>query len=301
VKGPVAVGVLLGLLAAGGFAGAADAQQASQGSGAGAGGLVPNFGNMDTGASGAPIDIEADDGIEWRRDENVYIARGNAHAARGDMSVDADSLIAHYRDNGGGRTQIYMIEADGHVVLKTKDAQIVGDRAVYDLEQGAAIVTGRAIRASSKEQFVTARDSLEYWNQQGAVVARGNAVAGQPDREIHADLLTGYFRVEPNGAKKMYQVEGTGNVRLLSQGNVARARKLVYNLDTDVAVLEGDVKITRGKNQLNGQRAVYNLKTGQAKITGGGGRVKTLLVPGSESGAGLSPGGGLAPAGGIVP
>ena len=295
MRGSLAVSLLLGLLAAGGVTGAADAQQATQTSASSATGLVPNFGNMDTGASGAPIDIEADDGIEWRRDENVYIARGNAHAARGDISVDADSLIAHYRDNGGGKTQIYMMEADGHVVLKTKDAQIVGDRAVYDLEQGAAIVTGRAIRASSKEQFVTARDSLEYWNRQGAVVARGNAVAGQPDREIHADLLTGYFRIEPNGVKKMYQVEATGNVRLLSQGNVARARKLIYNLDTDVAVLEGDVKITRGKNQLNGQRAVYNLRTGQAKITGGGGRVKTLLVPGSESGADLSPGNGLTP------
>jgi len=300
VRGPIAAALLLGLLAAGGFAGVADAQQASQGQGSGAVGLVPNFGSVDTGNAGAPIDIEADDGIEWRRDQQVYIARGNAHAARGDISVNADSLIAHYHDNGGGKTQIYMMEADGHVVLKTKDAQIVGDRAIYDLEKGSAIVTGKVLKASSKEDFVTARDSLEYWNQQGAVVARGNAVAGQADREIHADLLTGYFRIEPNGAKKMYQVEATGNVRLISQGSVARARKLVYNLDTDVAVLEGDVKITRGKNQLNGQRAVYNLKTGQAKITGGGGKVKTLLVPGSESGAGLAPG-GLAPGGGLVP
>lgn len=300
MRGPIAAALLLGLLAAGGMAGAARAQQAAQDTGAGAASLMPNLGNADTGNAGAPIDIEADDGIEWRRDQNVYIARGNAHAARGDVSVDADSLIAHYHDNGGGKTQIYLMEADGHVVLKTKDAQIVGDRAVYDLERGSAIVTGQNLKASSKDQFVTARDSLEYWNQQGAVVARGNAVAGQADREIHADLLTGYFRVEPNGAKRMYQVEATGNVRLLSQGNVARARKLVYNLDTDVAMLEGDVKITRGKNQLDGQRAVYNLKTGQAKITGGGGKVKTLLVPGSESGAGLSPD-GLVPGSGSVP
>lgn len=289
MKGPVAVALMLGLMVASGVSGVADAQQSSQDSGSGGQGLMPNFGNLDTSSSGAPIDIEASEGIEWRRDQNVYIARGNAHAARGDVSVDADSLIAHYRDNGGGKTQIYLMEADGHVVLKTKDAQIVGDRALYDLDKGSALVTGKDLKASSKDQFVTARDSLEYWNRQGAVVARGNAVAGQADRQIHADLLTGYFHVEPSGAKKMYQVEATGNVRLLSQGNVARARKLVYNLDTDVAVLEGDVKITRGKNQLDGQRAVYNLKTGQAKITGGSGRVKTLLVPGSEPSGGLVP------------
>ena len=269
------------------LAGAAWGQQATQASStssATGSGQVPDFTNLGSGGGG-PVDIEASEGIEWRRDQNEYIATGNAHAGRGDMSVDADKLIAHYRDSGGGSTQVYMVEADGHVVMKTKNGVITGDRAVYDLDKGAAIVTGNDLKATSKDQFVTARDSLEYWNQQQAVIARGNAVAGQQGREIHADLLTGYFHVDSTGQKKLYQVEATGHVRLLSQGNVARANKAIYNLDNDVAMLEGDVKITRGKNQLNGQRAVYNLKTGQAKITGGGGKVKTLLVPGSEPGS----------------
>ena len=49
------------------------------------------------------------------------------------------------------------------------------------------------------------------------------------------------------------------------------------------------MKITRGKNQINGEHAIYNLKTGQAKITGGGNQVKTLLVPGSDNSGSPTP------------
>ena len=250
---------------------------------AGATNPSPDLGGGNLTSDGGPVEIDASDGIEWRRDENVYIARGNARAARGGTSISADSLIAHYRGDATGKTNIYIVEALGHVVVVSKDARIVGDKAVYNLETGSAIITGSNLRASSKDQYVTARDSLEYWEKQNAVVARGKAVAGNPEQEVKADLLTGYFHLDKTGAKKLYQVEATGDVYITGKGSVARAAKAIYNIDSDVATLEGRVKITRGKNQINGEHAVYNLKTGQAKITGGGSQVKTLLVPGSDS------------------
>lgn len=250
---------------------------------------IPDFGGGSLTSGGGPVEIDASDGIEWRRDENVYIARGNARAARGDTSISADSLIAHYHGDATGKTNIYMVEAVGHVVVVSKDARIVGDHAVYNLENNSAIITGDNLRASSKDQFVTARDSLEYWEKQGAVVARGRAVAANPEQEVKADMLTGYFHLDSAGAQKLYQVEATGNVFITGKGSVARSAKAIYNIDSDVATLEGAVKITRGKNQINGEHAVYNLKTGQAKITGGRSQVKTLLVPGSDSSGPLAP------------
>lgn len=262
----------------------------------GAGALSGGSGPFDTSTSSGPVEIDADDGIEWRRDEKVYIARGHAKATRGDMSVSADSLIAHYRDTGGGnssssdsdpdqaKTSIYMVEALGNVVIVSKDSRITGDRAIYNLDKGSAIITGKDLKATSKDSWVTARDSLEYWTKEGAVVARGDAVANDKTHHVKADTLVGYFRTDDKGQKKMYQVEATGNVLLDNNGNVARANKAIYNMDNDVATLDGAVKITRGKNQLNGEHAVYNTKTGQAKVTGGKGQVKTLLVPGSEKG-----------------
>jgi len=243
------------------------------------------MGSLDTSSSSGPVEIDAEDGIEWNRDDKTYIARGHARAARGDLSIAADTLTAHYRDSADGQTAIYMVEADGNVVVLSKDSKIVGDKAIYDLDKGSAVITGKDLKATSKANYVTARDSMEYWTKQGAVVARGKAVAADESHRVDADMLVGYFRTDDKGQKKMYQVEATGNVRLDNNGNIAFARRAVYNLDTDIATLDGGVKITRGKNQLNGEHAVYNAKTGQAKITGGkGGKVKTLLVPGSDKG-----------------
>ncbi|MDZ7712400.1 MAG: hypothetical protein U5L06_04485 [Rhodovibrio sp.] len=64
-----------------------------------AGAASPALGQGLVGGSGeGPLEIDASDGIEWRRDEQVYIARGNATASRGGVTVAGDRLIAHYRE-----------------------------------------------------------------------------------------------------------------------------------------------------------------------------------------------------------
>ena len=50
---------------------------------------------------GGPIEITSLDGIEWRQQEQVVIARGNARAVRDGVTVDADRLIARYRPRAG--------------------------------------------------------------------------------------------------------------------------------------------------------------------------------------------------------
>ena len=141
--------------------------------------------DLGTGAVGSdagngPVEIDASDGVEWNQDQKVYIARGNARAARGDTTINADSLVAHYRGDVTGKTDIYMVEAVGHVVITSKDSKIVGDKAVYNLDNGSAVLTGHGLRASSKDQTVTARDSMEYWEKQNAVIARGGCGRNRP-------------------------------------------------------------------------------------------------------------------------
>jgi len=120
-----------------------------------------------------------------------------------------------------------------------------------------------------------------------SVVARGDAVASDPTHHVQADMLVGYYHIDPKTKqKKMYQDEATGHVAIENNGSVAHADKTVYALDSEIATLEGNVNITRGKNQLNGDHVVYNTKTGRARVTGSKGHVKTLLLPGSGGPAG---------------
>lgn len=248
-----------------------------------------SVGGLDLESSDAPLEIVADEGIEWRRDEKVYIARGNARASRGDLSVSADVLTAHYRDAEKGETDVYRIEATGNVRLASKDSVVYGGRAVYDVDKAVLVVTGQNLRAETQKAVITARDSLEYWDAQRVVVARGDAVAVEGDRRVEAERLTGYLRPEgqPGEQGGLYQVEAEGGVVLTTATEVVRAEKAVYNLDQELATLTGGVKITRGENQLNGDYAEVNLKTGVSRLMGnpsatrdgGGGRVHTLIVP----------------------
>ena len=52
-----------------------------------------------------PVEIEADDGIEWQRDAKAYVARGNARARRAGVEIRADTLTAFYRDGADGAGQ----------------------------------------------------------------------------------------------------------------------------------------------------------------------------------------------------
>jgi lipopolysaccharide export system protein LptA len=154
-----------------------------------------------------PINIQADNGIEWQQNQQLYIARGNAVATRGPASIKADTLIAHYRKASGpattaanteGNSEIYRIEADGNVVIIRDGRTVVGDHADYDMDQGIGIVTGKALKMTTATDVVTAKDSFEWYDQKQISVARGNAVAvRQGGRTIKGDVLTAYMVKTP--------------------------------------------------------------------------------------------------------
>jgi lipopolysaccharide export system protein LptA len=48
-------------------------------------------------SQGGAVEVTARGGFEWRENEQVVIATGDARAVRGDVTVLADRLIARYR------------------------------------------------------------------------------------------------------------------------------------------------------------------------------------------------------------
>lgn len=235
---------------------------------------------IDTDSSAQPVAIDAEQGIEWRRDEKTYIARGNVRAVRGEMAVYADILTADYREKPDGSTEIWRLTAEGHVRLASRTETIYGDLAVYDMDRGVVTVTGGDLRAETPKEVVTARDSLEYWDKEQVVVARGEAEVVQEDKRVRADVLTGHIVKAADGTAKLSTVEAEGNVRISTAKEFVRADHGVYDLDTELAVLTGGVKVTRGKNQLNGDRAEVNMKTGVSRLLASSGeRVHTLITP----------------------
>ncbi len=79
---------------------------------------------------------------------------------------------------------------------------MVGDRAVYDVDRAIAVVTGKGLKMTTPTDVVTARDSLEWYDQKQIAVARGNAVAIRNGKTIKGDVLTAYMRQGRAGAGK---------------------------------------------------------------------------------------------------
>lgn len=233
-----------------------------------------------------PVTIEANDGIEWIREEKLYVARGDAKAVRGDLTVSADTLSAAYRAKDSGGSEVYRLEARGNVVIVSLEDRAVGDRAVYDIDQEVIVLLGDNLSFVSGEDTITARDSLEYWETRRIAVARGDASAVRTNQQIDADILTAYFGDGPEGENRIERVDAIGNVVITTPEEVARGNEGVYDVLREIATLAGDVRVTRGENQLNGERAEVNLKTGLSKMLPGstsGGRVRGLFMPESDS------------------
>ncbi len=262
-----------------------------------------------TPGDNSPIQIQADSGIEWQQDAHVYIARGNAVVTRGPGEIHADTLIAHYREakgggNTGANTEIYRVEAEGRVTLKRDAQTVVGDRAVYDVDQAIAVVTGKNLQLTTPTDVVTARDSLDWYDQKQVAVARGNAVATRNGKTIKADILTAYLvktapptgapqagRAAPAPAKprvtpvaapggaagaasgsesKISRVDAQGDVVIHNAVDTGRGDFGVYKADTGIATLIGNVVIERGKDVIRGQRGVMDLNNNVSRMMPGG-------------------------------
>ncbi len=293
--------VLIGLLCVGGLSGPPSA--AAQGL------------SLSGVSEDRPIEVSADHGIEWQQDAQVYIARGNAMAKRGATEVHADTLTAHYRpikgtgDKGrgdkatgdkatgeGGETEIYRLDADGHVTIKGERQTVVGDQAVYDVDQQIGIVTGKALKMTTATDVVTARDSLEWYDQKQIAVARGDAVAVRDVKVIRADVLTAHMtkdkpppaaskpdkaapaaaQAKPRNAamplgdtdesSKISRVDAQGHVLVSTETDVGRGDYGVYNADSGIATLLGNVTVTRGPNTVRGEYAVMDLNNNVSRM-----------------------------------
>jgi lipopolysaccharide export system protein LptA len=222
--------------------------------------------------------------------------------------------------------EIYRLQAEGHVHIFTATDQAQGDKATYDLDQSVLVMTGHGLKLTTPNDVITARDDLEYWPQKHMAVARGDAIVLTNDaKRVSADTLVAYTTDNPppvaanaaptpatavsmktpaNGktaddplaaSGKLQRVEAFGNVSIRTPTDMVTGDRGVYVPDTGMARLVGNVRITRGQNQLNGAEADVNMKTGIATLVArragtarNTGRVHGLVVPNDASSKSLA-------------
>ncbi|HLG90239.1 MAG TPA: LptA/OstA family protein [Alphaproteobacteria bacterium] len=252
-----------------------------------------------------PLDITADRDLEWLQQDKAYVARGNAVAKRGTVTLTGDLLIAFYRPKAApdapapqpaaaeapakkpgqegfdtGNTDIWRVVAEGRVHISSQGKEAWGDRMDYDKDQDVVVLTGKALKGKTENETVTARDSLEYWQSRNMGVARGDAVVTKANgQSLAADVIGAHFEKDSTGHQSLKTIQAIGHVVITTASDIVHGDEGTYDLDTKRTVVFGHVRVTRGQSELEGESADVNMDTGISQVfPGKGKRVRALFV-----------------------
>jgi lipopolysaccharide export system protein LptA len=215
-----------------------------------------------------PLEITAEESLEWHRSEQFFQAKKDVKAVQGATTLYCDDMVAKYRDSEKSNIDIYRIEATGKVRIVSADSKAYGDKAVYNMDKGYAEMTGKNLRLVSKDQNVSARDKFVYWAAQGRLEAIGKAVAVREGDKIEADKLIATFSESKDGKRELETLEGVGHVVITMPEEVITGAHAHYSAKSGVAVMNDNVRVVRGESFLEGASAQVDLNTNISKIYG---------------------------------
>ena len=144
---------------------------------------------------------------------------------------------------------------------------------------------GSALRGHNSDAPIDwGAERIEVQDRANRVILTGNVVAKQADLTLNAERITVAY-LQNNGIK-VQRIDASGGVLLRSPSETAKGEFAIYDLGQRIITLVGNVTLTRDGSDVNGGRLVLDLDSGRAVMDGsasgstGGGRVTgTFLVP----------------------
>ena len=107
-----------------------------------------------------PLALDAADGVEWRREERIFVAEGDAVARQGGVTIKADRLVAAYRESVAGKLEIFRVDAEGGARVESGSDVATGARAIFDLDRSTVVFSGGGLKYANADSTVTANRTL---------------------------------------------------------------------------------------------------------------------------------------------
>jgi lipopolysaccharide export system protein LptA len=185
------------------------------------------------------------------------------------------------------------------IILATAVLAGGGASAVAQVQQqqGVSALKGHN---SNAPVDVTA-DPIEVQDRADRALFVGNVHATQAELTLDTDRLTVAYSSKPGttggstagGGVQIHRLDAAGGVVVHSPSETAKGDLGIYDLDRKLITIIGNVRLTQRDNVVTGQRLVINLDSGRAVIDGGppgvnssGGRVTGhFTVPQKNSGS----------------
>ena len=157
---------------------------------------------------------------------------------------------------------------------------VVSGEAFAQTRSGGPILPG----CHAKQPINIEAAKLDYYDKEQKLIYTGNVLAAQGESKLKCSTLVIYLppKVEgqsaaPSSTSQVQRMEAAGPVTMVSKDQIGTGNAGVYDKASDTVVLTGNVTLSQGPNVTLGDKLVYDLKTGQAKVTGT--RVRSLFQP----------------------
>jgi len=112
---------------------------------------------------------------------------------------------------------------------------------------------------------------IELQDKANRAILTGNVVVKQAEMTITAARMTVTYTGQiADGSPQVSRLDASGGVTVTRPDQTARSSVGVYDLNTRVITMIGNVTLTQGANTVNGGRLSINLDTGRATIDGSG-------------------------------
>lgn len=139
-------------------------------------------------------------------------------------------------------------------------------------QQGVSALKGHN---SNAPVDVTA-DRIEVQDRADRAIFAGNVHATQAEMTLETERLTVAYSNKPGagggsaaGGVQIHRLDAAGGVVVRSPSETAKGDFGIYDLDRKLITLIGNVQLTQRNNIVNGQRLVINLDSGRAVVDGG--------------------------------
>ncbi|WCT74904.1 LptA/OstA family protein [Sphingomonas naphthae] len=138
----------------------------------------------------------------------------------------------------------------------------------------AAIAIGQSATVSSLKghnanaPVDVAADRIELQDRADRAIFTGNVKVKQGDMTMDAPRMTVAYARAAGADPQVQRIDASGGVTVTSPTETAKGNFGIYDVNRRLVTLIGNVRVTRGTNNVNGSRLTIDLTTGRASVDG---------------------------------
>src|SRR6266404_8878487 len=134
-----------------------------------------------------------------------------------------------------------------------------------------------AFELNKKDPIYITADWMEVDQTKNTITYKGRVVTVQTEMTMRSETLTAYIDPE---TKKMKQIVAEGKVNATQGDRVATGDKAVFDDTAKTVTLTGNPIMRQGNNQISGSRVIYFVENDRAVVEGDGKvRVQATIFP----------------------